>query len=103
MESPRHVTAQVGITLGITEIEPRAGGRADQSKQRVRWAHERKTSSRLVDIKFHTFRHFDPWFALTNRLRTEGTENLLGVAKASGVNRFVAHSFTGWSNARDGP
>src|SRR5215208_1303636 len=48
------------------------------------------------------FRHFDRWFALTNRLRTEGTENLLAAAKASGVKRFVAQSFTGWSNARSG-
>ena len=48
------------------------------------------------------FKHFDRWFALTNRLRTEGTEHLLAAAKASGVNRFVAQSFTGWSNAREG-
>ena len=46
------------------------------------------------------FRHFDRWFALTNRLRTEGTEHLLAAAKASGVERFVAQSFTGWSNSR---
>ena len=48
------------------------------------------------------FRHFDRWFALTNRLRTEGTEHLLAAARASGVKRFVAQSFTGWSNAREG-
>jgi nucleoside-diphosphate-sugar epimerase len=48
------------------------------------------------------FRHFDRWFALTNRLRTEGTEHLLAAAQASGVKRFVAQSFTGWSNAREG-
>ena len=48
------------------------------------------------------FRHFDRWFAMTNRLRTEGTEHLLAAARASGVKRFVAQSFTGWSNARTG-
>ncbi len=48
------------------------------------------------------FRHFDRWFALTNRLRTEGTDNLLAAAKASGVKRFIAQSFTGWSNSREG-
>ncbi|MGH2474377.1 MAG: NAD-dependent epimerase/dehydratase family protein, partial [Candidatus Limnocylindrales bacterium] len=48
------------------------------------------------------FKHFDRWFALTNRLRTEGTEHLLAAAQASGVTRFVAQSFTGWSNAREG-
>ncbi len=48
------------------------------------------------------FRHFDRWFALTNRLRTEGTAHLLAAAEASGVKRFVAQSFTGWSNSREG-
>jgi nucleoside-diphosphate-sugar epimerase len=48
------------------------------------------------------FKHFDRWFALTNRLRTEGTEHLLAAAKATGVKRFVAQSFTGWSNSREG-
>ena len=48
------------------------------------------------------FRHFDRWFAVTNRLRTEGTEHLLAAAQATGVTRFVAQSFTGWSNARGG-
>jgi nucleoside-diphosphate-sugar epimerase len=48
------------------------------------------------------FRHFDRWFALTNRLRTEGTEHLLAAARTTGVTRFVAQSFTGWSNAREG-
>ena len=48
------------------------------------------------------FRHFDRWFAVTNRLRTEGTQHLLAAARAGGVKRFVAQSFTGWSNAREG-
>jgi len=48
------------------------------------------------------FKHFDRWFAQTNRLRTEGTEHLLAAAQASGVQRVVAQSFTGWSNARTG-
>jgi nucleoside-diphosphate-sugar epimerase len=45
-------------------------------------------------------RHFDRAFALTNRLRTEGTDNLLAAALAAGTRRFVAQSFTGWPNAR---
>jgi nucleoside-diphosphate-sugar epimerase len=45
-------------------------------------------------------RHFDRTFALTNRLRTEGTDHLLAAALASGARRFVAQSFTGWPNAR---
>jgi 2-alkyl-3-oxoalkanoate reductase len=47
-------------------------------------------------------RKFDQEFALTNRLRTEGTENLLGAAEASGVRRFLAQSYAGWPYAREG-
>jgi nucleoside-diphosphate-sugar epimerase len=47
-------------------------------------------------------RHFDRSFALTNRLRTEGTDILLAAARAAGTRRFVAQSFTGWTNERTG-
>ena len=47
-------------------------------------------------------RNFDEWFATTNRLRTTGTENLLAAAEAAGVGKFVAQSYTGWSNIREG-
>ena len=47
-------------------------------------------------------RHFDRWFGTTNELRTKGTEHLLAAASATGVKRFVAQSFTGWTNARVG-
>jgi nucleoside-diphosphate-sugar epimerase len=48
------------------------------------------------------FRHFDDSFAQTNRLRTEGTDNLLAAAKEAGVSRFVAQSYAGWPHARIG-
>jgi 2-alkyl-3-oxoalkanoate reductase len=47
-------------------------------------------------------KHFDRWFAVTNRLRTVGTTNLLAAAELAGVRRVVAQSFTGWTNARTG-
>lgn len=47
-------------------------------------------------------RRFDREFALTNRLRTEGTDNLLAAAHAAGVRRIVAQSFAGWTYARAG-
>jgi nucleoside-diphosphate-sugar epimerase len=47
-------------------------------------------------------RHFDRWFAATNELRTRGTDHLLAAAAAAGVERFVAQSFTGWPNSREG-
>jgi nucleoside-diphosphate-sugar epimerase len=47
-------------------------------------------------------RNFDREFALTNRLRTEGTDHLLAAAQAAGARQFVAQSFTGWPNRREG-
>jgi 2-alkyl-3-oxoalkanoate reductase len=47
-------------------------------------------------------RRFDRWFALTNELRTRGTEHLLAAAQAGGVTRFIAQGYTGWSNIRTG-
>ena len=49
-----------------------------------------------------SLRNLDETLALTNRLRTEGTENLLDAARAAGARRFVAQSFTGWPNSREG-
>src|SRR4051812_13556142 len=43
-------------------------------------------------------RRFDRTFATTNRLRTVGTDNLLAAARAAGVRRFIAQSYTGWPN-----
>jgi nucleoside-diphosphate-sugar epimerase len=47
-------------------------------------------------------RKFDEAFAQTNRLRNEGTDNLLAAAKAVGVGKFVAQSYAGWPYAREG-
>jgi 2-alkyl-3-oxoalkanoate reductase len=47
-------------------------------------------------------RSLDKMFALTNRLRTEGTDHLLGAARAVGARRFIAQSFAGWPFERTG-
>lgn len=49
-----------------------------------------------------SLKRFDQEFADTNRLRTEGTAYLLEAARAAGAKRFIAQSFTGWSNIRQG-
>jgi nucleoside-diphosphate-sugar epimerase len=49
-----------------------------------------------------SLRNLDGAFALTNRLRTEGTDNLLAGAREAGTRRFIAQSFTGWPYARTG-
>jgi 2-alkyl-3-oxoalkanoate reductase len=47
-------------------------------------------------------RKFAEDFALTNRLRTEGTDHLLAAARAACARRFVAQSYAGWPYAREG-
>jgi len=47
-------------------------------------------------------KHFDRFFATTNRLRTEGTDHLLAAAEATGVSTFVAESFGSFNGIREG-
>jgi nucleoside-diphosphate-sugar epimerase len=50
----------------------------------------------LTAIGAVDLRHFDRDFALTNRLRTEGTDHLLSAGQAVGVRRFVAQGVGGY-------
>jgi len=54
----------------------------------------------LANVRFS--RNLDRTFALTNRLRTEGTDILLAAAREAGVRRFVAQSFASLRYAREG-
>lgn len=49
-----------------------------------------------------SLKKFDAEFAVTNRLRTEGTDHLLAAARAAGVRRVVAQSYGSWNYARTG-
>lgn len=49
-----------------------------------------------------SLRKFDDELAVTNELRTRGTEYLLEAAQAAGARAFIAQSFTGWPNDREG-
>jgi nucleoside-diphosphate-sugar epimerase len=60
--------------------------------------HQLTGLSRTFDL-----RDYEGTFALTNRLRTEGTDHLLAAGRAVGVERFVAQSYAGWPFARTGP
>jgi 2-alkyl-3-oxoalkanoate reductase len=44
------------------------------------------------------FRRFDEEFAVTSELRTRGTDYLLEAARQAGTRRFIAQSFTGFTN-----
>jgi nucleoside-diphosphate-sugar epimerase len=50
----------------------------------------------LTAIGALDMRHFDRDFALTNRLRTEGTDYLLSAGQTVGVRRFVAQGIAGY-------
>jgi nucleoside-diphosphate-sugar epimerase len=54
----------------------------------------------LADVRFS--RNLDRAFTETNRLRTEGVDNLLAAAREAEVSRFVAQSFASMRNAREG-
>ncbi|MEU7860528.1 NAD(P)-dependent oxidoreductase [Nonomuraea sp. NPDC049141] len=59
--------------------------------------HQMTAISGKPDIK-----HFDRWFAVTNRLRTEGTDHLLAAAEATGVSHFIAQGYASWNGIRTG-
>lgn len=59
--------------------------------------HQLTALAGTLDLK-----HMDRGFAETNRLRTEGTDNLLAAGRAVGIERFVAQSYAGWPAARTG-
>jgi nucleoside-diphosphate-sugar epimerase len=56
----------------------------------------------LTALSSIDLRHIERDFALTDRLRTEGTDHLLSAGQAVGLQRFVAQSFAGWPFARSG-
>ena len=110
LEAGHDVSATATTPQGLTEIESH-GARAvlmdglsesdvlnAVSRERPQAiVHEMSALSGRSDL-----RHFDRWFAATNALRTTGTENLLRAAAEAEVGRFVAQSYTGWSNSRSG-
>ncbi len=59
--------------------------------------HEATALGGVADLK-----HFDRSFARTNELRTRATDHLVAAARASGVRRLVAQSYTGWPYGRGG-
>jgi nucleoside-diphosphate-sugar epimerase len=56
----------------------------------------------LTDLKGLAMQSFERDFAVTNRLRTEGTDHLLAAGRSAGVARFVTQSYAGWPFARTG-
>jgi nucleoside-diphosphate-sugar epimerase len=68
----------------------------DQVAEAVARAKPEVIVHQLTAIGALDMRHFDRDFALTNRLRTEGTDNLLSAGQNVGVRRFVAQAVAGY-------
>jgi nucleoside-diphosphate-sugar epimerase len=96
-ESTRTRAAQLGAVPVIADALDRA-----QVEVAVRQAAPEVVVDQLTAIGHVDTRHFERSFAATNRLRIEGTDNLLAAARATGVRRFVAQSNGAFTYARTG-
>jgi nucleoside-diphosphate-sugar epimerase len=97
-ESKEHVVRGLGARPVIADVlDADSVGLAVAKAEPEVIVHEATALADALNL-----RKFDRAFALTNRLRTEGTDNLLAAGRAEGVRRFVAQSFAGWPSARTG-
>src|SRR5581483_568698 len=84
-ESKRAILSELGAVPVVADALD-----ADQVAEAVARARPEVIVHELTAIGPLDLRHFDQSFALTNRLRTEGTDHLLSAGHAVGVRRFVA-------------
>lgn len=97
-ESKRTMLAKLGAVPVVADgLDREQVARAITTAQPDVIIHELTAIPPSLDL-----RHFDQAFALTNRLRTEGTDHLLSAARAAGVARFLAQSYCAWPYARAG-
>jgi nucleoside-diphosphate-sugar epimerase len=83
--------------IALDLLDPRAVRKAVLETEPDAIVHQ---ATALADLRFS--RNLDRSFAPTNRLRIEGTDALLAVAREAGVRRFVAQSFASLRYARVG-
>lgn len=90
--------ARMGATpVTLDVLDPKATNAAVERAAPDAIIHQASALRQSTDLK-----KFAAMFAMTNRLRTEGLDNLLAAARAHGVRRVLAQSFTGWPNSREG-
>jgi nucleoside-diphosphate-sugar epimerase len=94
-------TAARASQLGAVPVIADALDRA-QVEAGVRQAAPEVIVHQLTAIGRVDTRHMERSFAATDRLRIEGTDNLLAAARATGVRRFVAQSNGGFTYERTG-
>lgn len=96
-ESKQGMVAQLGATPVVADaLDP------DQVADAVATSEPEVIIHELTAIGALDMRRWDRSFALTNRLRTEGTDHLLAAGRAVGVRRFIAQSYASWPYARTG-
>jgi nucleoside-diphosphate-sugar epimerase len=96
-ESNRALLEELGATPVVADaLDP------DQVAEAVARANPDVIVHQLTALGAVDLRHFDRAFALTNRLRIEGTDHLLSAARAVGVRRFIAQSYSAWPYERTG-
>jgi nucleoside-diphosphate-sugar epimerase len=83
--SKKEMLSELGAVPAVADaLDP------DQVAEAVGRARPDVIVHQLTAIGALDLRHYDRDFALTNRLRTEGTDHLLSAGQAVGVRRFVA-------------
>jgi nucleoside-diphosphate-sugar epimerase len=102
----------VGMTRSRPELVERVGGTPVVADALDRDAVVRAVVEARPEVVVHELTALDgavrnprkmaKGFAPTNRLRTEGTSNLIAGARAAGARKFVAQSYGAWPGPRDG-
>jgi 2-alkyl-3-oxoalkanoate reductase len=94
--SKQDLLRSLGARPAVVDVlDPEAAARAVAEAEPEVIVHQLTALSGSLDM-----RHIDRFFAVTNRLRSEGTDHLLAAGRAVGARRFVAQSFAGWPFAR---
>jgi nucleoside-diphosphate-sugar epimerase len=96
-ENVDRIRTQGADAIVLDLLDPAAVRRAVRRAEPEAIVHE---ATALSGVKFS--RNLDRSFAGTNRLRTEGIDNLLAAAQEAGVTRFVAQSVAYPRYAREG-
>jgi nucleoside-diphosphate-sugar epimerase len=90
-ESKRDLVRSLGARPVVADaLDPDAVAQAVAEAEPEVIVHQLTSLSGPID-----FRHIDRSFAVTNQLRTEGTDHLLAAGRAVGAQRFVAQSYAG--------
>src|SRR5215218_6147145 len=97
-DGKRDLVRSLGARPAVADaLDPDAVAQAVAEAEPDAIVHQLTALSGTLDM-----RNIDRFFALTNRLRTEGTDHLLAAGRAVGARRFVAQSYAGWPFARTG-